>query len=110
MVSHGLGLSVQVTGYEMARERWRHLLVLHSCLGLCEAVDEDGEDDVHHDEARQKGPRDEIGSDANLITVIITLVSDSQSLLISSLRNHFHTQIPSVGACNDSYSIIIGIL
>ena len=75
--------------------------MLHSCLGFCEAVDEDGEDDVHHDEARQKGPRDEIGSDANLNT----LVSDSQSLLISSLRDHFHTQIPLLEARKDSYSI-----
>jgi hypothetical protein len=44
------------------------LLALQCGLGLGEAVDEDGEDDVHHDEAREEGPRDEVGRDANLFS------------------------------------------
>jgi hypothetical protein len=56
-------------GMEERRQRGgRHLLVLQRGLGLREAVDEDGEDDVHHDEARKEGPRDEVGRDAYLLS------------------------------------------
>ena len=40
--------------------------MLQCLLGLCEAVDEDGENDIHHDEASKKGPRDEVGSNTYL--------------------------------------------
>ncbi len=44
------------------------LLELQCGLGLGEAVDEDGEDDVHHDEASEEGPRNEVGRNAYLAT------------------------------------------
>jgi hypothetical protein len=56
-----------------------HLLQLEGRLGLGEALDEDGEDDVHHDEAREEGPRDEVGGDSKLET-------EGYTMMITRLR------------------------
>ena len=42
------------------------LLPLELRLGLGEAVDKDGEDYVHNYEAREEGPRDEVGGNCQL--------------------------------------------